>query len=371
MSPRGRFGPQAYELDVRNERREGRTRHARVGVVEVAAKAVVSTATVSRVLNRTGQVRAETRSRVLSVVRDLDYAPNNLAKALASRRSNTVGVIVPSLRGSIFAPGLEAIQRHAERQGVSVILAFSEYDPGREFAQVRTLVDRGVDGLILVGVIHDPELKPFLARRGVPYVCQGAWTRQGHPCVGFDNAKATGLVTRYLLGLGHRRFGVIAGIAANNDRVQDRVAGVRAALAERGLELAADCLVESAYDISLARLATAHVLAARRRPTAIVCINDVLALGAIFECQSQGIDVPGDVSVFGFDDLEFAQHMHPALSTVRVPTDRVGREALEQLLWRVRGLPGSGQNREIEVELVPRASTAAPPSRRKGQPHGR
>lgn len=346
---------------MRSER-DRRVRHPRVGVVEVAHKAGVSTATVSRVLNGVGVVRPETRSRVLSAVRDLDYAPNNMARALASQRSNTIGVIVPSLRGSIFAPSVEAIQRHAERQGIAVILACSEYDVARELEQARTFVARGVDGLVLVGLIHDPELKPFLARRGVPYVCQSAYSRRGpHACVGFDNAKAMVKVTRDLLHLGHKRFAVIAGISQDNDRVQDRIAGIRSTLEQHGLALADDCLVEARYDISEARQAARRVLAARRRPTAIVCINDVLALGTIFECQVQGIDVPGEISVFGFDDLEFAQHMHPSLSTVRVPTAQMGEGALDQVLARVRGQPGVVHSREIEVELIPRGSTAAPP----------
>jgi LacI family transcriptional regulator, galactose operon repressor len=345
-------------------RRAPRDTRQRVGVVEVARCAGVSTATVSRVLNGVGQVSADTRRRVEEVVKTLDYAPNNFARALASQRSMSIGVIVPSLRGSIFAPGLEAIQGHAGTLGYSVVIGCSDYDMDRELDLARSFATRGVDGLILVGLLHHPELRPTLARRGIPYVCQGAYRRRSeHPCVGFDNRKVMQRVASYLLDLGHRRFGVIAGIAEGNDRVQERVIGIREALAARGVPLPDDAVIEARYDLAEARRVTRRLLALTPRPTAIFCINDVLAHGAILECAAQGVAVPEAISVIGFDDLDFAAHVRPAISTLRVPTAEMGARAMDLLLAQIEKRPRLRLAREIETELVVRGSTAPPPAR--------
>ncbi len=350
-----------------DETRASRDRSQRVGVVDVARGAGVSTATVSRVLNGVGKVRDDTRRLVEKVARDLDYAPNTFARALASQRSMTIGVVVPSLRGSIFASGLEAIQRHAETLGYSVLMACSDYCPNREFDLARSLAARGVDGLILVGLTHHPDLKPMLARRGVLYVCQGAFRRRcEHPCVGFDNRKVMEQVTEYVLGLGHRRIGVIAGIAENNDRVQDRIVGIRETLVHHGVPLRDGTIVEARYDLAAARIAMRGLLARSPRPTAIIAINDVLAHGAILEAQAQGLHVPRDVSVIGFDDLDFAENVHPPISTMRVPTAEMGARAMDLLLELVERKPRVRLAREIGTRLIVRGSTAPPPRRGRG-----
>lgn len=351
-------------LDER--RKSSSARSGRAAAIDVARRAGVSIATVSRVINHVGPVRDETRHRVEQAARDLDYCPNSFARSLALRRSKTIGVIVPSLRGSIFASGVEAIQRHAEAAGYSILLAFSDYSLERELDMARTLISRGADGLILVGTQHDPELRPLLEKQGIAYVCQGALKVGGeHPCVGFDNARAIGVVVKHLLDLGHRRFAVIAGIANANDRVTSRISGIRAALSVAGLELDPALLVECRYELGAACAGMRRILETGKRPTAVVCINDVLAHGAILECQAHGIAVPGDISITGFDDLEFAAHVRPGITTLRVSTDQMGTEAIRQLLARISDRPRPRRSVEVPTELIVRASTAPPPSLRK------
>ncbi len=348
-----------------NQRGTVREQQTRAGVVDVARRAGVSIATVSRVLNGVGQVRTETRSRVEQAARDLDYAPNSFARSLALQKSRTIGVIVPSLRGSIFAAGVEAMQRRADEAGYSILLACSDYSLDRELALARSLTARGVDGLVLVGTDHRPELAQMLTRREVPYVCQGAICHDGaHPSVGFDNRRVMIAVTRYLLDLGHRRFAVIAGISLANDRVRDRIDGIRSALSEAGLSLDRRLLIEARYDLGEARAAMRAVLQHADRPTAVVAINDVLAHGAILECQDQGLSVPDDISVTGFDDLDFAAHVHPGITTMRVPTDLMGARAVTELLARIDGAPDPEPVVEIATELVIRGSAGPPPDAR-------
>jgi LacI family transcriptional regulator len=343
-------------------RRRRSPRRPRVHLTEVARAAEVSTATVSRALNSPERVSAEVRARVLGAAERLGYRPNPAARALAADRTHTVGAIVPTIGNSIFAPGIEAIQNRLEAADYSLLLAMSDYDPAAELRHARALIARGVDGLILIGRDHSDELRAAVARAGIPCVVQGAYATNGHfPCVGFDNYAAFRLAIAHLLVLGHRRVAVLSGVSRDNDRVRDRVRAARDALAEAGSPLADTAIVESRYDVREARAATRRLLALDPRPTAIACINDVLALGALFECAAAGVRVPDQISIVGFDDFDFAAQMQPALTTIRVPVVEMGEGAADYLLDRFAGRTPPFARR-LDVELVVRGSTARCPA---------
>lgn len=334
-------------------------------VEDVARAAGVSTATVSRALNQPESVRPALRERVMRAVDRLGYVAHAGARALSLRRSGTVGAVVPTIDNAIFANGLQAFQRRMAAAGLHVLLAVSDYDPDQEAAQAMALVARGVDGLALTGVAQRPELLARLAQRGLPWVHTGAYPAPaGSACVGFRNREAVMRAVRYLLDLGHRRIAMLAGITADNDRAAERVAGVREALAAAGLGLPPRALVEARYALQPAREGLRHLLAVEPAPTAIVCGNDVLAFGALLECQALGIEVPQALSIVGFDDLEMARQWRPALTTVHVPTERMWTLAAEYLLGRLDGAVSEPVQREIEVELVVRGSTARAPGTR-------
>ena len=326
-------------------------------VEDVAAAAGVSTATVSRALNRPQEVRPALRQRVMAAVEQLGYVAHAGARALSLRRSHTVGVVVPTVDNAIFAAGLQAFQRRMARDGYLVLLAVSDYEPEQEQAQALALLARGVDALALAGLSQAPELLLKLAQRGLPWVHTGVFPAPaGSACVGFRNRDAMRRAVRYLLDLGHRRIGMLAGITRHNDRAAERVAGVREALAAAGVPLHEALLAESPYALAQAREAARGLLA--QKPTALLCGNDVLAWGVLLECQAQGLKVPGELSVLGFDDLEMSRHWQPALTTVHVPTEPMWTLAAEYLLRRLDGgLQGPVQH-EMAVELVVRASTA-------------
>jgi LacI family transcriptional regulator len=336
-------------------------------VEDVALAAGVSTATVSRALNKPDAVRPELRARVQAAVDRLGYVAHAGARALSLRRSGTVGAIVPTIDNAIFARGLQAFQQHMAEAGYVVLLAFSDYDADQEEAQALALLARGVDALALTGISQRPSLRALLDQRGLPWVHTGSFPAPaGAACVGFRNRESIVRVVRYLLDLGHRRIAMLAGIAADNDRAAERIAGVREALAGRGLQLAAADLVEAPYTLQDAREGLRRLLAQRTPPTAVVCGNDVLAWGALLECQAQDIDVPGALSVVGFDDLEMSRQWRPALTTVHVPTERMWTLAAEHLLARLDGRQDAPLQQEIEVELVVRGSTAPPAARVSG-----
>jgi LacI family transcriptional regulator len=336
-------------------------------VDDVARAAQVSTATVSRALNQPGSVRPALRARVLAAVERLGYVAHAGARALTLKRSGTVGVIVPTVDNAIFASGLQAFQRRMAEAGYVVLIAFSSYDPEQEVAQAMALLARGVDGLALTGLSQRPELIERLAQRGLPWVHTGAFPAPvGSACVGFRNREAANRVVRYLLDLGHRHIAMLAGVTADNDRAAERVAGVRAALAAAGLKLPAAALVEAAYELSPAREGLRRLLGAEPRPTAVVCGNDVLAFGALLECQALGVVVPQQLSVVGFDDLDLARQWRPALSTMHVPTEAMWTLAAEYLLGRLAGTESKVRQLEVQVELVVRESTAPPPAATRG-----
>jgi LacI family transcriptional regulator len=337
---------------------------------DVARAAGVSTATVSRTFNRPDTVREGLRQRVQAAATELRYIPNDAARALVSHRSRVIGAIVPTIDNAIFAQGIAAIQARVEAAGYGLLLAASDYDLGRELTQARTMIGRGVEALVLVGTRHDPALRALLREHRIGYVCQGAFAPADEPaCVGFDNRRAAYVATRYLLALGHRRIGMVAGIRQDNDRAARRVEGMRDAMAEAGLDLqdgveeggaaTASWLVESAYTYDAARRATRQLVAGACPPTALVCGNDILALGALRECQARGIAVPGQMSIVGFDDLAPARHANPALTTIRVPTTYMGEAAADYVLAALAG--GSPAAVEIPFKLVIRASTGSVP----------
>lgn len=329
---------------------------------DIAEAAGVSTATVSRVINNPLSVSEPLRERVDAKVRQLGYVRHGAARALASSRAYTVGAIIPTLESAIFASGVNAIENRLDAEGLTLLLAVTNYDPAHEFRQVRDLLERGVDGIILVGRDHDDDVFRLLERQACPFV--NTWTYDAnsqHPCVGFDNVAAAREVTEHLIGLGHRHIGMIAGIANGNDRARDRIQGVRQALKAAGLTLAPRDMVERRYDLAAGRDGFRALMdrAPTDRPTAIVCGNDVLALAALIEAGHMGLRVPEDVSVTGFDDLPFCEHLPPGLTTVHVPSRQMGTHAAAYILERIAG--GTGEPRiELPTRLVVRGTTAPP-----------
>ena len=302
-------------------------------LADVARLAEVSTATVSRCLSSPGRVLPETRQRVAQAVDRLGYTPHFGGQVLASNRTNTAGAVIPTMANAIFAQGLQAFEEELAAAGVTLLIASSGYDPAREAQHIRALIGRGADALLLIGTARPETTYAFLRQRRVPYVI--AWNYQqddGHCHAGFDNFQAARGLANLVIGQGHRRIAMIAGPTLNNDRAADRVAGVRAALAGAGLDAAAMPVVEARYSLRQGGRAFAAMMEMRPRPTAMICGNDVLAVGAIISAKELGIAVPSDVSVVGFDDIELARVIEPGLTTVHVPHRRMGQAAARLLL---------------------------------------
>ncbi len=295
-------------------------------LLDVAESAGVSTATVSRCLNFPDQVANRTREKVMLAVQELGYSPNFGARAMAARRTNTIGAVIPTMENAVFARGLQAFQEELRRHGFTMLVASTSYQPDVEEEQIRALVARGADALLLIGHDRDPDIYRFLAKQGVPALVTWAFDPASkRPSVGFNNRTAMQQMGAKVIGLGHRRLALISAPTAHNDRAMARHLGLQDAMADAGLGDDALQFIEAAYGVDDGAEAFAKLMQQPIRPTAIFCGNDVLAVGALRRAREVGIKVPADVSIIGFDDIELAQITYPALTTVHVPHREMGR----------------------------------------------
>ncbi len=306
-------------------------------LADVARRANVSTATVSRCLNSPDRVVGETRERVLKAVSELGYAPNFGARALAAKQTNTVGAVIPTMENAVFARGIQAFQEELGRHGKTLLIASSAYQSELEEEQVRALVARGADALLLIGYDRGHELYSFLSKRGVPTLV--AWSyAEGfdQPAIGFDNRESMSGLARLVIGHSHRNIACVSAPIASNDRARGRVEGIRQAMTEAGLGGDNLVLVETPYGIENGETAFRQVMAIAPETTAVMCVNDVLAIGALRAAREMGLSVPDDVSITGFDDIEIAVLADPALTTVHVPHREMGRRAAGMLIAMLR-----------------------------------
>ena len=335
-----------------------RPRTAR-GIRSVASRAMVSIATVSRALNKPESVSAEVRSRIQAAIRELGYIPQASARALATRRTRTLGAIIPTIDNAMFARGIEALQKYLMSTGYMLLLTTSGYDLDVELEQARNLISRGVDGLILRGDSHRKQLRDLLSSHGVPFVCAGVYLPdRAYPTIGVDNEAAAYRAMSYMIDLGHRKIGIVSALQRNNDRASARVRGFRKALTEHAILLPEEWVLEVQYNLDQAREAARRLIAMSRRPSGIVCGNDVIAYGVLLEAERNGLLVPRDLSVIGFDDLEWSRHLRPSLTTIQAPTDTTWQRSGEYLVRHLAGETGL-KHQELDFSLVVRESTAA------------
>ncbi len=328
---------------------------------DVAAAAQVSTATVSRCLNEPEKVSEKTRDRVMKTVAKLNYSPNFGARAIAANRTGIFGAVIPTMENAIFARGIEAFQKTLVENNATTLVASSAYDPEREAQQIRTMVARGADGLLLIGADRDAGIYDFLNQRNIPVVIAWAYSSDSaQSCVGFNNRSASRKLVECAIRMGHKSFAYISAPTTTNDRARDRVLGAQQAIADSGLDVAAMAVVETNYSIQNGRNAFNRIAEAGAVPSLVICGNDVLAVGAIQAAKDAGFAVPGDVSVIGFDDIELATVISPALTTVHVPHRRMGQIAGETLFGLVKGVEEQPVHIELETMIVERESLAAP-----------
>ena len=330
-------------------------------LADVAALAGVSAGTVSRTLSRPDMISEATRTRVLAAAERLGYVANGAARALAMRRTFTVGAIVPRFGRSSFPTMVQALEATLATAGYTLLLSAPEQQRGHDPALLRALLERGVDAVALLGADQPPQMFAALAAHRRPFVLLWAQDRAQGPCVGFDEAAAGALVIDHLASLQHRGIGVISGSTTDNARAQNRLRGLTAAIARHGMRLDPQALVETHTGFAEGFAAMQTLLARRTPITAVVCANDYLAAGALSALDRAGIAVPQQMSVASFNDNDFAAYLHPPLTTVRLPIREIGEQAGRMLLATLRG-ETPAHSPPLPTTLVVRESTGpAPP----------
>ena len=352
-------------MTVSDNVNDSRSRMA--NIYEVARRAGVSTATVSRVLSQPNVVAPDTRRRVLQTVERLGYEPNASAKNLRTLKTDKLLVTVPDLSNPFFSLILQGIEDAAQREGYSVLVGDTQHDEKREERYALMLRRKEADGLIFLGHRMPKEATSYIrsvAPRCAPVVngCEFTPTL-GVPSVHIDNAKAAYQAMDHLYGLGHRRIGIVTGPLVSplsRDRLRGATARAKKAKAEREF-----IVIHGDFSIESGAAAAERLLGRSERPTAVFCFNDEMAMGVVEVARRMGARVPQQLSVVGFDDIRFARHMDPPLTTIAQPMRQIGEGTVRLLLSILAGGHDAETPESVTLphKLVVRASTAPPPRR--------
>ncbi len=324
---------------------------------DVARAAGVSAMSVSRVLREPGLVSPELRARVEAAVREVGYVPNRLAGSLSSRRSEVVGLVVPSLENSLFAATVKGISDVLRRAGFQLMIADSGYGPEAEEAAIRAFLEQRVAGLILHDTLHTAGAVQMIRRAGVPVVENGTLTETPLDIVvSYSNREAARAMTRHLARLGYRRIALVTLPAAANARSRDRRQGFQEALAELGLPNDPRWMLEMPPGLASGAEALVRLMEGEA-PEAIFFAGDVLAAGAVLECQRRGWAVPGKVAIAAFDNVDLLAHMNPPVTTLHLPRQEIGTRSAQMLLDRLARRQSGPATVDLRFEIIQRAST--------------
>ncbi|CAM3884716.1 LacI family DNA-binding transcriptional regulator [Aeromicrobium ponti] len=324
-------------------------------IYDVAEKAGVSIATVSKVVNNTGRISDKTRNRVTEIMRELEYSPSSVAAALTGKKTFTIGVLVPDIANPFFAEVARALENHARETGYAIILCSTDYQREREQDYLELLLKKQVDGIILATEARDWKVFKKLLDKKIPLLMFSI----DHPSfsshvVTTDDVRGGYLAGRYLLDKGHRNFAVIAEVNRASGRL--RLEGFKQSLADEEIVLDKDSVVYSKSRVEEAKEAAKQILTLKNRPTAVFASTDLIAAVFLNEARKHNVSIPGDISVIGFDNTIHAEIADPGLTTIAQPTDELARYAIHQLLKSIEKPNLSGHRIMLAPELVERYS---------------
>ncbi len=325
-------------------------------------------------------VNDATRDRVLAAADRLGYVANGAARALVERRTGTIGALIPRYGPSSFPMMVQGLENTLAEHGYTMLLSAPDHRRARDPAILRSLLERGVDAVVLLGSDHPPSFHTLLQVHHTPFVM--VWAERpdeaalgpdaegpGSPYVGYDERAAASLVVDHLAGLGHRRLGILSGRVDDNARARRRLHGLIESIARHGIVLDPAATVYTDYGFREGFDAMREILARRAAITALICGNDYLAAGALAALDQAGVAVPQSLSIASFNDNDFAAYLHPPLTTVRTPIRLMGEHAARQLIELLRGpsaaappsdpagLDAGLVARRLPIELVVRGST--------------
>lgn len=329
-------------------------------LADVARKAGVSPATVSRYLRSADSIKPRHRAPISEAIRELSYVPNAAARALASSNSHMIGSVFPRIDSLLFSMVYETLQKRLAEDGYTLVVSSSDYDTDMEYAQVRNLVANRVDAIVLIGTSHKEETLDLIRDSGIPFLLAACWNESCDlPQIGFCNEAAAGDVAQHLVDLGHEEIAVILGGQESNDRAAARLNGIRPVLKRHGIALPEHRVFRCEFSFENGGRGLRHFMSGAKPPTAIICGSDILAAGALFEAQRMGMRVPDEISIAGFDDTELSRMVHPTLTSLRTPRREVAFETAEALLTCLKE-DRPLQSKLLPTQLMARESTGKP-----------
>lgn len=333
-------------------------------ILQVAKRANVSTATVSRVLNGFPGVREKTVARVRQAIAEMNYVPNPNARSLRVGRTRLFGLIVSDINNPFFPELIDAFEGLAAARGIEVLFTHTGYDPKRLHNCIRRMIERSVDAIAVMTSEVEEESLQQAVKTGVPVVLMNQRKLAGkYPNVPVEYATGFREALDHLLTLGHYNIGFIAGPQSLNSSVERKNA-FKAACKGRGLTVREEWISVGDLRVEGGRTAMERLLSQKQRPTAVLASNDLMAVGAMQAAHAAHIEIPGELSIIGFDDLPIASMVHPPLTTIRHPRRQVAERAFQSLQNALEGT-GTAEQEALHPRLVVRSSTAAPSERRR------
>ena len=326
---------------------------------KVSEVAGVSVATVSRAMRHPDRVKKETREKVFKAIESVGYRPNMMARNFRAKKAFAVVVLVPNIANPFFSRVIRGIEQGAQQEGYAVLLGDTQGLRDRESEYVSLVSSRQADGIIQLSADVDRILDTLGTPAGSVPLVNACECADDAPCptVRIDNAGAAATAVRHLIELGHERIGIVLG-PGDSPLTRDRLVGYRKALSDAGLAFDKRLVVSGDFSLGSGRRAVATLRAVNEPPTAIFCCNDEMAIGAMHRVKTDGFRVPEDISIIGFDDIEFASYVDPALTTISQPTEELGKVAFSVLLDLLEGREPGQTEFVLPTELIVRDSTA-------------
>jgi LacI family transcriptional regulator len=340
-----------------------------ITIYDVAARAGVSITTVSHVIHDRLNIPESTKRRVMEVMREIDYVPNRIAQRLVTKKTQSLALLIPTIDNPFFAELYNGIEAYIEEKKPEyrIMIGNIRYSVEKEMALIHNFRQEFLDGYIIVSNDpHNGEIRQLLNEHiPVVFAVNDPSNVPRSPLVTYDNFEMARRLTEYLLELGHRRFAYLGAIYDRSERARSRFRGFRTCLEQHNIAFDPDSFVDGSEYTSRCGYDSFNRLIRRGcTPTALFCANDVLAVGALHAIREQGFDVPGDLSVTGFDNIPASGYLHPPLTTTDIRPSVIGFEAADTLFRLIEGYRGRSLRRVIPGELILRKSCGPPPERR-------
>lgn len=326
-------------------------------IKDVARLAGVSTTTVSHVINKTRFVAEATQEKVNNAVKQLKYSPSAVARSLKCNSTQTIGMLVTQSTNPFFSEVIDGVESYCYRQGYTLILCNTGgiYEKQRDY--IRMLAEKRVDGILVMCSDLTEELLIMLdSYSDIPKVIMDWGPESSQADKIIDNSEAGGyLATKFLIDHGHTNIACLSG-HLNKAACKERIIGFRRAMSEARLQINEDWILEGNFECDTAVLAADSIIAMDQKPSAVFCFNDTMALGLMSRLQQRGIRIPEDMSVIGYDNIEISEYFSPPLTTIHQPKRRVGKNAFEILLQRIKNKEHERRIFEMHPEIVERSS---------------